>query len=173
MRNVFLLVIFLLPSCSPKADPSVLMNAVPYIGHSEENNRKELIELIDVDPVKTEWCAAFVNSVLESSLMPSLNTPGATNCSMCKPDEPHPFPLVARSFLDWGVSVHKDEIYPGDIVIFPRGDTAWTGHVGFYIKSVDINGKLYYSILGGNQNNKVSIELYRADNALGIRRISI
>jgi hypothetical protein len=58
----------------------------------------------------------------------------------------------------------------GDIVVFPRGDQGWQGHVGFYVKEQVIDDKLYYYILGGNQKNKVSVELYPADKAIGIRR---
>ena len=58
----------------------------------------------------------------------------------------------------------------GDIIVFPRGNEGWQGHVGFYLNSVVKNNKTYYRILGGNQNNAVSIDLYPAKKALGIRR---
>ena len=80
----------------------------------------------------------------------------------------HVAPLMARSFLRWGKSV--DMPSAGDIVIFPRDDSDWKGHVGFYLNTVEKNNKVYYSILGGNQNDKVSIALYSAKKALGIRR---
>ena len=79
---------------------------------------------------------------------------------------------MARSFLDWGIPVSKKNIQPGDIVVFPRGDQDWKGHVGFYIKTQIVDGKEYYYILGGNQKNKVSLELYRSNRALDIRRQS-
>lgn len=75
---------------------------------------------------------------------------------------------MARSFLEWGESV--DSPRQGDVVVFPRGNTGWQGHVGFYIDSVAINDIVYYRILGGNQGNSVSIDLYSAHTALGIRR---
>jgi len=77
---------------------------------------------------------------------------------------------MARSFLEWGLPVAPEDIHPGDIVVFPRGDNQWQGHVGFYVKTVKFNDIVYYSILGGNQSNRVSIELYKQSNALGIRR---
>ena len=83
----------------------------------------------------------------------------------------HKYPLTARAFLDWGHKVSKEDIRPGDIVVFPRGNQGWQGHVGFYLKTEIINGIEYYWILGGNQSNKVSIVRYRASNALGIRSI--
>jgi len=132
------------------------IKAIQYINFTERTHRQELKELTGVDPVRTEWCAAFVNAVLEESDIPSNNN--------------HMYPLTARAFLDWGQKIHKDNIKPGDIVIFPRGDHGWQGHVGFYLKTQTINGVEYYLILGGNQRNKVSIVPYRASRALGIRR---
>ena len=131
--------------------------AVQYNGMHERTDRAELKELLDVDPVRTEWCAAFVNAVLEESKIESNNVD-------------HKYPLLARSFLDWGQGISKEDIKPGDIVVFPRGNQGWQGHVGFYLKTQEIDGVEYYYILGGNQSNKVSIVLYRASKALGIRR---
>jgi uncharacterized protein (TIGR02594 family) len=130
--------------------------AASYLGYTETSHRAELKQLMNIDPRRTEWCAAFVNAVLEESDIPSNND--------------HKYPLTARAFLDWGNSIVKEDIKPGDLVIFPRGNQGWQGHVGFYLKTGIINGVEYYYILGGNQNNKVSIELYRASRALGIRR---
>jgi uncharacterized protein (TIGR02594 family) len=130
--------------------------AAQYLNYTERANRQELKEFIGVDPMRTEWCAAFVNAVLEESDIVSNNN--------------HAYPLTARAFLDWGQKVSKDDIKPGDIVVFPRGDQGWQGHVGFYLRTVKLNGLDYYLILGGNQNNKVSIVPYRASKALGIRR---
>lgn len=131
--------------------------AIQYINFSERTHREELKELTGVDPRRTEWCAAFVNAVLEESGIPS--------------NKDHKYPLTARAFLDWGVKVKKPE--PGDVVVFPRGNQGWQGHVGFFIREAEINGVTYYYILGGNQKNKVSIEMYRASRALGIRRAVI
>ena len=109
--------------------------------------------------MRTEWCAAFVNSVLNES-----EIPGSESVS--------DVPLMARSFLTWGDKILKEDIRPGDIVVFPRGNIGWQGHVGFYLKTQVINGRDFYLILGGNQNNKVSIVAYPASKALGIRRQS-
>ena len=131
--------------------------AVQYNGMHERTDRAELKELLDVDPVRTEWCAAFVNAVLEESDIESNNAE-------------HKYPLLARSFLDWGQGVSKENIQSGDLVVFPRGNQGWQGHVGFYLKTEKIDGVEYYYILGGNQDNKVSIVSYRASKALDIRR---
>jgi hypothetical protein len=72
--------------------------------------------------------------------------------------------------LHYGISISKEDVMPGDLVIFPRGNEVWKGHVGFYLRTVEVNGVEYYWILGGNQSNKVSVVLYRSSKALGIRR---
>ena len=150
-----------LPKKSPANEIRVstdnpVYQAAQYLNYTERTHRVELRELTGVDPVRTEWCAAFVNSVLEESNIKSNND--------------HRYPLTARAFLDWGHSVNKNDIKPGDVVVFPRGNQNWQGHVGFYLKTIEVSGQSYYLILGGNQNNKVSIMTYRASKALGIRR---
>ena len=137
---------------------SPAFKAAQYLNYAEVSHRAELKELTGVDPVRTEWCAAFVNSVLEETGIES--------------NKDHKYPLTARAFLDWGQKVSKENIQPGDVVVFPRGNKGWQGHVGFYLKTEIINGKEYYLILGGNQNNRVSIATYRSNRALGIRRQS-
>jgi uncharacterized protein (TIGR02594 family) len=127
--------------------------AQEYIGLSERQNRSELRELTGVDPVRTEWCAAFVNAVLELE-----NIPGSSSVS----DNP----LMARSFLLWGEPVEPVNIRRGDIVVFPRGTQGWQGHVGFFVQ--EQNGQ--WIILGGNQSNQVRYDLYNPSRALGIRR---
>ena len=138
-------------------DSKPLLTAAEKLGLEERRDRAELREYTGVDPVRTEWCAAFANAVLNES-----GIPGSESVS--------DVPLMARSFLTWGNKVSKEEIRAGDLVVFPRGNQGWQGHVGFYIRTIDRNGVPYYAILGGNQSNKVSIELYRASRALGIRR---
>lgn len=140
----------------PNHNPAFV--AANYLGYTERTHRQELRTFLEVDPVRTEWCAAFVNSVLEESEIVSNND--------------HKYPLTARAFLDWGTRVAKEDIKPGDVVVFPRGNQGWQGHVGFYLRTIVIDGVEYYHILGGNQNDKVSIDLYRSDRALGIRRHS-
>lgn len=130
--------------------------AADMIGLEEKNNRQELKAFLGVDPVRTEWCAAFVNSVLEESGIVS--------------NKDHKYPLTARAFLDWGIKISKEDIVPGDIVVFPRGNQGWEGHVGFYIRTIIVDNVEYYAILGGNQSDKVSIELFKTSTVLGIRR---
>lgn len=139
-----------------KNPPKHVHVSVEYIGMNEYNDRVAIKNYVGVDPKHYEWCAAFLNAVLQESNMENLH------------DTNHQAPLLARSFLDWGISV--DIPMAGDIVVFPRGNSEWKGHVGLYLNTVYKNGKEYYRILGGNQNNAVSIDLYLAKKALGIRR---
>ena len=90
-----------------------VQNAEGKLGMNEKQNSRDLKEYVGVDPRYTEWCAAFVNAVLQESNIPNLH------------DINHPQPLTARSFLDWGESV--DIPQAGDIVVFPRGKEGWQG----------------------------------------------
>ena len=128
--------------------------SIKYLDYTEKENRAELKELTGVDPVRIEWCAAFANAILEESGIES--------------NKDHKYALTARAFLQWGKTVNEPKM--GDIVVFPRGNEGWQGHVGFFVKEQEIDGVLYYYILGGNQKNSVRVDLFRADRALGIRR---
>lgn len=161
MRVIYLIIaLILISGCatSPYTNapmPEHVDTAMEYIGKHERRNRKELRALLGIDPVRTEWCAAFVNNVLESN-----EIKGSSYY--------HENPLMARSFLDWGEPV--DDPQPGDIVVFPRGNSGWQGHVGFYIATHERDGVEYYLILGGNQDNQVNLSYFRSSTALGIRR---
>ena len=157
-----LLICLALAACAPTIEPAsprngVLSTALQKIGLHEVKNRQELKGFLGVDPVQYEWCAAFVNSVLDSNGIPGSDTNSA-------------FPLTARSFLLWGQPT--DVPKKGDIVIFPRGEP-WQGHVGFYVKTETIRGVEYYVILGGNQNDAVTFEYYPAELAISIRSLHI
>jgi uncharacterized protein (TIGR02594 family) len=136
-----------------------LNTAEQYLGYTEVSDRSALREFLGVDPRQTEWCAAFVNSALHHS-----GFEGSESVSN--------YPLLARGFVEWGEPVdHKrEEPKAGDVVIFPRGRQSWQGHVGFYVDTVHVDGKAYWQILGGNQNNSVSIELYDPGRAIAVRR---
>jgi len=143
-------------ACAPTINDSVI-TAQPYIGLEERANRKEIRALVGVDPVRVEWCAAFVNAVLELD-----GIPGSDSVSE--------YPLTARSFLRWGERVEKSDIQRGDVVVFPRGTTGWQGHVGFYVETQMHNNTEYWVILGGNQDNQVRYELFDPDRAIGVQR---
>lgn len=169
MKPLITLIIasFLLVACSPasgsktvtfpRVQQTLTHKAFYYIGASEQKNRQFLKEILGVDPVKTEWCAAFVNMVLLENLLP-------TSVSVSE------YPLMARSFLEWGTEVTEPQ--KGDIVVFKRGSN-WQGHVAFYVSTTtDQNGTKYYNVLGGNQDNAVSIKPYAVSRVISIRRLS-
>jgi len=135
--------------------PTKISVASRYIGFHQRTHRRELREFMGVDPVRIDWCAAFVNSVLAE-----LGIPGSESVSE--------WPLTARSFLRWGYRVREPEV--GDIIIFPRGTESWQGHVGFYYGTEYRNGRRFYQILGGNQSDAVTIQLFPARSAISIRR---
>lgn len=146
--------LILLGACTIADATDSVITAQPYVGLQERQDRREIRELVGVDPVRTEWCAAFVNAVLELDNIPNLNN-----------QTKYP-PLMARSFLYWGEKVDPEFIQRGDVVIFPRGNSGWKGHVGFFVE--EQNGK--WVILGGNQNNEVRYDFYNPQRALGVRR---
>ena len=127
-----------------------------WYGLNEERDRQIIKDIMGVDPVHTEWCAAFVNMVLRENALPQSS-------------EYNDYPLMARSFLYWGDPV--DEPKQGDILVFERGGSGWKGHVAFYVSTKVVNGQKVYSVLGGNQDNAVNIKEYPASKLLGIRRL--
>ena len=120
------------------------------IGLHERNDRDELTQILGIDPVETSWCAAYVNHILEAKGFEGTGS------------------LAAKSYLSWGEKVTEPQL--GDIVVFDRDPEPWMGHVGFYVDTVIKDDVEYYLILGGNQDNQVSIHEYRADRVVGIRR---
>lgn len=162
MRIVFLFILTFMFGCGqyerlnePNKVDSLMNSADAYVGMNERKNRSELRSFIGLDPVNYEWCAAFVNAVLESRNVPGS---GIFNDN----------PLLARSFLEWGKEVKTPR--RGDLVVFPRGNQGWQGHVGFYVTSYIDEGTEYYIILGGNQDDEVSYARFNAKTAISIRR---
>lgn len=139
-----------LPRVSPE---NPVYSAAEMVGLQERRDRQELKAFLGVDPYRTEWCAAFVNAILNKH-----GIPGSESVSE--------HPLLARSFLDWGEPVTEPQA--GDIIVFPRGNEGWQGHVGFYVMT-SADGRYYY-ILGGNQNDSISLERFPVSSAIGIRR---
>ena len=91
---------FLLGCGSTTQDANIL-NAQQFIGLEEKHNRQEIMDLVGVDPVRTEWCAAFVNAILEINGMPGSESVSEN-------------PLLARSFLKWGNSINPQDIQKGE-----------------------------------------------------------
>lgn len=157
-----LLTTLLLASCTPLPIPVLndphgyLQTAASYMFYDEHTNRRELRDFLKVDPVATEWCAAFINSTLNAH-----GFEGSESVSE--------FPLLARSFTDYGIPVDKPEV--GDIVILSRGES-WQGHVGFFISEIQKNGVTYYALLSGNNNDAVDIDWFEESRVVDIRRVT-
>lgn len=103
-------------------------------------------EVIDDD---VAWCAAFVGSVLKNT--------GYGNTGS----------LAARSYLQYGKRVVVEDIQPGDIVIWKRGDSPWQGHVEIVAKKRG----MFLDVIGGNVANQVKLYSRSIDkNLLGVVR---
>jgi uncharacterized protein (TIGR02594 family) len=97
---------------------------------------------------ETAWCSAFVNWVAQE----------AGQSTSCK--------LNARSWLKVGQKVSKP--IQGDVVVFWReSPSSWKGHVAFFIRET----RSWIYVLGGNQNNSVSIKAYPKKRLLQYRRL--
>ena len=144
------------PSPAPEAR-SPYQLATMFTGMDEKRDAAVLSGFIrsmtgkNLDPAKTAWCAAFVNSVLAAS--------GSEGTGR----------LNARSFLDFGTETQNPK--RGDVAVFWReSPDSWKGHVGFYAGEVTKNGQKYIRVLGGNQDDSVSEQLYPASQLLSVRR---
>ena len=100
-------------------------------------------------PDEVAWCSSFVNFCVEQAGLIGTDS------------------KAARSWLNWGGSVPKNDWRTGDVMIFRRGSSSWQGHVGFL---ADLKGERPL-ILGGNQNNRVSLASpYPYSAILDVRR---
>jgi len=93
------------------------------------------------------WCSAFINWVLlQAGIQPTRKA-------------------NARSFTSWGQELTKPEL--GCIAVFSRGQSAWQGHVAFFLDETE------YGIvcLGGNQQNRVGIQVYPKTRLLTYRKV--
>lgn len=139
---------------------ALLSTAGSFVGRKETNrtDAQVLSDLfkaanVNIDPKMVAWCAAFVNAVLATNGLPTVDqSTGGSD-------------LRARDFLGYGSEVTKPE--PGDIVILKRGGNSAQGHVGFF-KGFTDGGDV--RVLGGNQSNGVNTQTYNREDVLGFRR---
>jgi uncharacterized protein (TIGR02594 family) len=92
------------------------------------------------------WCSAFVNWCMEQA--------GITGTDRAN----------ARSWLDWGGQCVAP-VYGAVCVLWRESRQSWKGHVGFYLGKEGSQ----LILLGGNQNNSVSIKEYHESRLLGFR----
>lgn len=103
---------------------------------------------------ETPWCAAFMNWVCMMALVPMVEKSQR---------------LRARGFLNWGMTVNRDEAAQGDVVVLWRKSrNSASGHVGILIGWSPDGDEVF--LLGGNQSNQVKVAKYSAERILDIRR---
>ena len=94
---------------------------------------------------ETPWCAAFVGACLERAKLRSTRS------------------LLARSYLNWGNPLRTARL--GAVAVLSRGRDPGQGHVGFVVGGSD--GRLF--LLGGNQQNAVTVQSFETSRLLGLR----
>lgn len=134
----------------------LLIEMLKYYGLKEVFGSKHNPEIVKmfheigykwVNDDETAWCSAALNYFCK---MLRLQRSGK---------------LDARSWLKLPIVVNEPEI--GDIVVLWRNNpNDWTGHVGLYIS--DDNDRIY--VLGGNQDNMISIKPFHKSRVLGYRK---
>lgn len=139
---------------SPTAEPAWLLHARGWIGLAERPGAPAQASILafytdaghpGVHDDAVPWCAAFVGACLaRSGVRPSGS-------------------LRARSYLDWGEPVDAER--PGAVVVLSRGKSEALGHVGFLVAS----DATRVQVLGGNQNDRVSILWFPRHRVLGLR----
>ena len=99
---------------------------------------------LKADEDEIAWCSSFVNWCFKKCGLKGTNS------------------ASARSWLNWGQEVKVP--YKGCVVVLSRG-TGWQGHVGFLVEEKDS----MIGLLGGNQNDSVSIAYFNKSKILGFR----
>lgn len=140
---------------SPRdAEPAWLAHARTWLGLAERPGAGSDPNIVafyadaghpEVGDDSVAWCAAFVGACLARS---GVRPTGS---------------LRARSYLDWGVPL--DGPCKGAVVVLSRGASKALGHVGFLVEAT---GKRL-RVLGGNQEDRVSIATFARSRLLGYR----
>lgn len=97
-----------------------------------------------LDDSEVSWCSVFANYCVQA-----VGGKGTRSAA-------------ARSWLKWGKPCKPKQ---GCIVVFKRGNSAWQGHVSFYVKT---EGEYVYC-LGGNQSNDLNISKFKLADVLDYR----
>jgi uncharacterized protein (TIGR02594 family) len=88
---------------------------------------------------ETAWCATSMSSAAKEAGLPM---------------PAHPQRPLARSWLTMGVAVKPEDAQPGDIMVEPRGNSSWQGHVSMIRHVKREAGKTRVRCIGGNQTLK-------------------
>ncbi len=92
------------------------------------------------------WCSAFINWCVKQCGFKGTGS------------------AAAKSWLEWGQIIPKNQVFKGCIVVTQRPGGH---HVGLY---AGIDGK-YVKLLGGNQSNQVKVSTYALSSVLGYRAV--
>lgn len=106
-------------------------NSPTILGWAKRLGTKVLGIVFNAD--STPWCGVFVAFCLAEDGI-----------------EAPPIAVRALSWATWGVSLRPERLAPGAVLVFERPGG---GHVGFYIGEDSVA----YHVLGGNQNDAVTI----------------
>jgi uncharacterized protein (TIGR02594 family) len=110
---------------------------------------------------ETPWCSSFLNEIMWRLRLPRSKS------------------AAARSWLTVGMAVDLEQATVGyDVVVLKRGSGAQPGptvlsapgHVGLF---AGMRGGTHLEVLGGNQDNTVSIVSSPVTQVLGIRRVGL
>ena len=134
--------------------PSEASQHIDWTGQTHEQRLERLFRIIDqlldaghsaIADDETAWCAAFAGAMLERSGHRSTRS------------------LRARSYLVWGDALEAPRT--GCVAVLSRGSNVALGHVGFVVGETD-NGLV---LLGGNQRNAVTVQVFARSRLLGFR----
>jgi uncharacterized protein (TIGR02594 family) len=141
-------------------DPIWLARARDFIGLQEIKGPQHNAEIVSwwrdshlpwIRDDETAYCSAFVNAMLERSLITSPRAPNA------------------RSYTDWGMDVldlGREQIPLGAIVVYSRPPDPKHGHVGF---ACGITAEGNILTLGANQSDSVSISPFKTERLIAAR----
>lgn len=107
-------------------------------------------------PDEVPWCSSFVNRLAWLCRLPRSKS------------------AAARSWLTVGQPVALPQARPGDVVVLRRGTSPTAGHVGIFQAVTEFAGERSggVEIIGGNQNNGVTVAVFPVADILGIRRLT-
>lgn len=103
-------------------------------------------------PDEVPWCSSWVNAIAWQLRLPRSKS------------------AAARSWLTIGETISGVNMasVAYDVVVLKRGTNPAQGHVGFYAGSTGVS----ISVLGGNQGNTVSVQMFPLTDLLSIRRLT-
>jgi uncharacterized protein (TIGR02594 family) len=137
-----------------ETSPRILVQAVKQLGVKEIVGKEH-------NPVILSWAKELkLASVYNSDEIPWCGLYIAYICKMAGLDVVKK-PLWALSWSNWGTEVNEPML--GDVLTFKRKGG---GHVGIYVGE----DNTHYHVLGGNQNNSVSVSRIAKSRLFKARR---